>query len=105
MESGSIEYDTPGGKLLFRLEAGGIVNSNVLHVTSNIAGKRIYSYFIFSDVPTCRGTGSRIETNMCAYHSNRLSNSAFSGNAEEKKDFETLAASFRLSSDEFGYEK
>jgi hypothetical protein len=39
MESGSIEYDTPGGKLLFPAGSGGIVNSNVLHMTKAISQK------------------------------------------------------------------
>ena len=37
MESGSIEYDTPGGKLLFPAGSGGMVNSNVLHMTKAIS--------------------------------------------------------------------
>ena len=61
MESGSIEYDTPGGKLLFPAGSGGIVNSNVLHMTkSNIAERKEYtatSYF--RCFPTCRGTGKQ----------------------------------------------
>ena len=30
MESGSIEYDTPGGKILFPTGSGGMINPNVL---------------------------------------------------------------------------
>ncbi len=56
MESGSIEYDTPGGKLLFPAGSGGIVNSNVLHMTKAISQKKIiYSYFIFSMFPYLPG--------------------------------------------------
>ena len=46
MESGSIEYDTPGGKILFPAGSGGMINPNVLHMT-----KAIYNYFIFSTFP------------------------------------------------------
>ncbi len=37
MESGSIEYDTPGGKLVFPAGSGGMVNSNVLHTTKAVS--------------------------------------------------------------------
>lgn len=37
MESGSLEYSTPGGKLLFPAGSGGIVNSNVLHMTKAVS--------------------------------------------------------------------
>ncbi len=33
MESGALEYETPGGKMLFPAGSGGMVNSNVLHMT------------------------------------------------------------------------
>ena len=52
MESGSIEYDTPGGKILFPAGSGGMINPNVLHMTKQYRReKRIYSYFIFSMFP------------------------------------------------------
>ena len=37
MESGSIEYDTPGGKILFPAGSGGMINPNVLHMTKAIS--------------------------------------------------------------------
>lgn len=37
MESGSVEYDTPKGKILFPAGSGGMVNSNVLHMTKAIS--------------------------------------------------------------------
>ena len=71
MESGSIEYDTPGGKLLFPAGSGGIVNSNVLHMTKAISQKEknIQLLHIF-DVSLLAGEqGSRIEQKIyCAYH-------------------------------------
>lgn len=33
MEKGSVEYETPGGRLVFPEGSGGLVNSNVLHKT------------------------------------------------------------------------
>ena len=37
MESGCVEYTTPGGKLVFPAGSGGFVNSNVLHTTRAIS--------------------------------------------------------------------
>lgn len=68
MESGSIEYDTPGGKLLFPAGSGGIVNSNVLHMTKAISQKEknIQLLHIF-DVSLLAGEqGSRIEQKYIA---------------------------------------
>ena len=37
MESGALEYYTPGGKVCFPAGSGGLVNSNVLHATKAIS--------------------------------------------------------------------
>ena len=109
MESGSIEYDTPGGKLLFPAESGGIVNSNVLHMTKAISQKEknIQLLHIF-DVSLLAGEqGSRIEQKYIAPIITAPQIEViplFPGNAEEERILKLLAASFRLSSDEFGYE-
>ena len=63
MESGSIEYDTPGGKILFPAGSGGMINPNVLHMTKAISQKEknIQLLHIF-DVSLLAGEqGSRIE--------------------------------------------
>ena len=109
MESGSIEYDTPGGKLLFPAGSGGIVNSNVLHMTKAISQKKknIQLLHIF-DVSLLAGEqGSRIEQKYIAPIITAPQIEViplFPGNAEEERILKLLAASFRLSSDEFGYE-
>mgnify|MGYP000305621385 FL=1 len=109
MESGSIEYDTPGGKILFPAGSGGMINPNVLHMTKAISQKEknIQLLHIF-DVSLLAGEqGSRIEQK---YISPVITASQleiiplFPGNAEEERILKLLAASFRLSSDEFGYE-
>lgn len=52
MESGSIEYDTPRGKILFPAGSGGMINPNVLHMTKQYRKeKRTSSCFIFSMCP------------------------------------------------------
>lgn len=48
MESGTLEYYTPKGKILFPAGSGGMVNSNVLHMTKTaVRTEKILSCFIF----------------------------------------------------------
>ena len=93
----------------FRLGSGGIVNSNVLHMTKAISQKEknIQLLHIF-DVSLLAGEqGSRIEQKYIAPIITAPQIEViplFPGNAEEERILKLLAASFRLSSDEFGYE-
>ncbi len=109
MESGIIEYDTPGGKLLFPAGSGGMVNSNVLHMTKAISQREqnIQLLHIF-DVSLLAGEqGSRIEQKYIAPVTTAPQIEViplFPSNAEEERILKLIAASFRLSSDEFGYE-
>ncbi len=109
MESGSIEYDTPGGKILFPAGSGGMINPNVLHMTKAISQKEknIQLLHIF-DVSLLAGEqGSRIEQKYISPVITAPQIEViplFPGNAEEERILKLLAASFRLSSDEFGYE-
>ena len=109
MESGSIEYDVPGGKILFPTGSGGMINSNVLHMTKAISEseKNIQLLHIF-DVSLLAGEqGSRIEQKYIAPVITAPQIEIiplFPGNAEEERILKLLASSFRLSSDEFGYE-
>ena len=109
MESGSIEYDTPGGKILFPAGSGGMINPNVLHMTKAISQREnnIQLLHIF-DVSLLAGEhGSRIEQKYIAPVITAPQIEViplFPGNAEEERILKLLAASFRLSSDEFGYE-
>ena len=109
VESGSVEYDTPKGKILFPAGSGGMVNSNVLHMTKAISQreKNVQLLHIF-DVSLLAGEhGSRIEQKyitpvLTAPQIEIIP--LFPGDAEEEKILKLLADSFRLSSDEFGYE-
>ena len=109
MESGSIEYDTPGGKRLFPTGSGGMVNSNVLHMTKAISQREqnIQLLHIF-DVSLLAGEqGSRIEQKYITPVITAPQIEViplFPGNAAEERILKLIAASFRLSSDEFGYE-
>lgn len=63
MESGVLEYHTPGGKLIFPAGSGGLVNSNVLHMTrpQSKAGKTTAFLHIFDPSFIAGEQGSRIE--------------------------------------------
>lgn len=109
MESGCLEYNTPGGKMLFPAGSGGMVNSNVLHMTKTMSHteKTIQLLHIF-DVSLLAGEqGSRIEqkyiTPIVAAPQIELI-SLFPGNAAEEKILKRILEVFHFSSDEFGYE-
>lgn len=109
VESGSVEYDTPKGKMLFPAGSGGMVNSNVLHMTKAISQreKNVQLLHIF-DVSLLAGEqGSRIEQKYITPVITAVQIEIiplFPGNKEEERILKLLADSFRLSSDEFGYE-
>ena len=109
VESGSVEYDTPKGKILFPAGSGGMVNSNVLHMTKAISQreKNVQLLHIF-DVSLLAGEqGSRIEQKYITPVITAVQIEIiplFPGNKEEERILKLLADSFRLSSDEFGYE-
>ena len=109
MESGSLEYDTPGGKLIFPAGSGGMVNSNVLHMTKAISQteKNIQLLHIFDVSLLAGGQDSRIWQKYIAPVITAPQIEIiplFPGNAAEERILKLIAASFRLSGDEFGYE-
>lgn len=94
---------------MFPTGSGGMVNSNVLHMTKAISQREqnIQLLHIF-DVSLLAGEqGSRIEqkyiTPVITAPQIELI-PLFPGNAAEERILKLIAASFRLSSDEFGYE-
>ena len=109
VESGSIEYDTPKGKMLFPAGSGGMVNSNVLHMTKAISQreKNVQLLHIF-DVSLLAGEqGSRIEQKYIAPVITAVQIEIiplFPGNRKDERILKLLIDSFRLSSEEFGYE-
>ena len=109
VESGSVEYDTPKGKILFPAGSGGMVNSNVLHMTKAMSQRErnVQLLHIF-DVSLLAGEqGSRIEQKYITPVITATQIEIiplFPGNKEEERILKLLADSFRLSSDEFGYE-
>lgn len=109
MESGSIEYYTPAGKILFPAGSGGMVNSNVLHMTKAISQTEENNQFIhIFDVSLLAGEqGSRIEKKyitpiMTASQIEIIP--LFPGSAAQDKILKLILEAFRFSDDEFGYE-
>lgn len=109
MESGCLEYDTPEGKLSFPAGSGGMVNSNVLHMSKAMSQteKNIQLLHIF-DVSLLAGKqGSRIEQ---LYISPVVTDPQieliplFPENALEEKVLRLILNAFHLSNDAFGYE-
>lgn len=109
MESGSLTYDTPGGTLLFPAGSGGMVNSNVLHMTRAMSQteKTIQLLHIF-DVSFLAGEpGNRIwqkyMTPVVTAPQIEII-PLFPGNEKEKKILDLIFQAFQLSENEFGYE-
>ena len=109
MESGALEYHIPGGKVLFPAGSGGMVNSNVLHMTKAISQieKNIQFLHIF-DVSLIAGEqGSRIQEKYIApivTASQIEMIPLFPEDPEQRKILELIRQAFRFSGDEFGYE-
>lgn len=63
MKSGALEYHTPGGKAVFYAGSGGMVNSNVLHMTRahSQKGENIQMLHIFEPSFIAGEQGGRIE--------------------------------------------
>ena len=109
MKSGSLEYHTPGGKLLFPAGSGGLVNSNVLHMTRAMpqTAENIQLLHIFDLSLLFGEPGSRIEkkyiTPIAAAPQIELI-PLFPGNAAQEAILKRITEAFRFSGEEFGYE-
>lgn len=109
MESGSLEYYTPKGKILFPAGSGGMVNSNVLHMTKAVARTEKSSQLLHIFDPSLLSgeQGSRIEKKyitpvVTAPQIEMIP--LFPGNAAEEKVLRLILEAFRFSDKEFGYE-
>ncbi len=109
MESGSLEYYTPGGKILFPAGSGGMVNSNVLHMTKAISRteKNSQILHIFDPSLLAGEQGGRIEkkyiTPVAAAPQIEII-PLFPDNAAQKKVLGLILDAFHFSGSEFGYE-
>lgn len=109
LESGALEYYTPGGKILFPAGSGGMVNSNVLHMTKTVAQKEstIQLEHIFDASLLAGEQGSRIEKKyitpiVTAPQIEMIT--LFPENPKQAKILELIRKAFCIPSHEFGYE-
>lgn len=109
MQSGVLEYYTPKGKQVFPAGSGGMVNSNVLHMTRPLAesGKSIQFLHIFDTSFIAGQQGNLIEqryiTPIIAVPQLEIL-PLYPDNPEQAPLLNTIRESFQLSEDAFGYE-
>lgn len=109
MEDGVLEYYLPKGKIAFPKGSGGLVNSNVLHMTraQSNAKNTIQSLHIFDTSLIGGQQGSRIEKKYIAplVTAPQLEIlPLFPGNPDQANVLETIRESFHLSQGEYAYE-
>ena len=109
MESGSLEYHTPGGKLVFPEGTGGLVNSNVLHMTKLQSGTQnnVQLLHIFDPAFISGEKGSLIEQKYVKPLTNASQIeiiALFPDNPKQNEVLELLRKSLALKEEEKGYE-
>ncbi len=109
MESGTLEYNTPGGKIRFPSGSGGLVNSNILHSTRALSQtERTVMFVHLFDASLLSGEqGNRIEQKyiLPLTAASRIEIiPLFPEDPAQKKILDLIAASFRIPDDTFGYE-
>lgn len=110
MKSGALEYNTPGGKWSFPAGSGGMVNSNVLHMTKKAAGMReksIQLLHIFDPALIAGEQGGRIAqkfvTPLIAAKRSEII-ALYPDDPRQSKILNLIRNSFAISEKEFGYE-
>lgn len=109
IESGMLEYYTPKGKTAFPAGSGGMVNSNILHMTKSNEkfGKNIQLLHIFDTSLIGGEHGSRIEqkyiTPIITAPQIELI-ALYPDDARQKKALDQIRESFALSERDAGYE-
>lgn len=109
MESGLLEYSTPGGKTLFPAGSGGMVNANVLHMTrtmtqteNNIQLLHIFDASLLAGAPGSRIAKKFVAPLVTAPQLEIIP--LFPENAAQQTILELIRKAFYLSDREFGYE-
>lgn len=109
MESGTLEYYTPKGKILFPAGSGGMVNSNVLHMTKTAVEtkKNTQLLHIFDVSLLAGGQGNLIAKKyitpiVAAPQVEMIPLSP--ENPAQAEILDRILAAFQLSCSEFGYE-
>lgn len=109
MESGSLEYHTPHGKIEFSAGSGGMVNANVLHMTKVMSRteKTNQVLHIFDTSLLAGEQGSRIEKQYIApiVRASQIEIiPVFPGNMLQDKILKLILEGFQLPAGGFGYE-
>lgn len=109
MESGSLEYNTPGGKICFPAGSGGFVNSNILHMTRALqqAEKTVTFVHLFDTSLIAGEQGCRIEQKYiipltAASHIEIIP--LFPDDPAQRKILDRILQSFYIPCGTFGYE-
>lgn len=109
LESGSLEYSTPAGSVVFSAGSGGFVNSNVLHTTRILTHSEPNVQFlhIFDPVFLAGEVGSRIDTRYISplTTASQVELLAFSpSDPAQKAILDRILEAFQLSPSLPGYE-
>lgn len=108
MESGTLEYSTPKGKMVFSAGMGGFVNSNVLHMTRPLSAndKNVQLLHIFDPCFVAGNQGSRIERKyILPIAASQLEIMAFCPDIPaHARILESVKEAFGFSEDGMGYE-
>lgn len=109
MESGALEYSTPAGKMVFPAGSGGIVNSNVLHMTqaADDFQKTIQLLHIFDPYFIAGEQGSRIAQKYVTPLTAAQNPEIIPLSPQEPRHaaiLDLLRESFSLEEQDFGYE-
>ena len=109
MESGSLEYHTPHGRIEFPAGSGGMVNANVLHMTrvlsrteKNIQLLHIFDASLLGGEQGCRIERQYIAPIVTAPQIEIIP--VFPGNALQDGILGRILESLHLPNDKFGYE-
>lgn len=109
MKSGSLKYSIPGGEMIFPAGSGGMVNSNVLHMTraGSDREKNIQLLHIFDPALIAGEQGSRIAQKyvmpiITAKHPEIIA--LHPNDPKQAEILDLLRESFTISDQDFGYE-
>lgn len=109
MESGCLEYTTPGGKWIFPAGSGGMVNSNVLHASQiHPSGSRnIQLLHLFAPAFLSGEHGNRMETKYILPLTTAPGIemiALYPEDPEQAQILKQIRGAFEISEEEWGYE-
>lgn len=107
--SGSMEYDTPGGKHIFPAGSGGMTNTNVLHMTKSYENTKNTVQILHIFDPSFLGgeQGSRIEKNYIlplTMNSQVEIIGLYPEDSVQAEILKKIRHSFDIQKEDFGYE-